>query len=177
VRSNKPLTAKQEEVAAIFNLVRSFCNTLAEIFQLTMSTATNTGINNAFSLIKEKAVTGTYPSFAIDYTKVSISKGSSKVSMALNPVVTSTDPKRVKVEWQYDNTDSLGKSDDKAVIAIYCPELGRATCVTAGPERHVLQAELNAHGMSGRIAHAWILFRSADGLNSDSIYIGTVTVA
>jgi hypothetical protein len=176
VRVKRSLSDRQEAASAKFSLVRNFCNILSEVFQLTMSTADNTGLNVASKMVSDEAVTGVYPSLAIDFSKVKISVGK-KTAKATNASITSTIARKVDFAWDYDSSITRANANDRALLVIFCPENGEAEYILQGPERQTEAATMTLSELSGKVVHAWIAFRSFEGENSDSSYIGTVTVA
>ncbi|NII85519.1 MULTISPECIES: DUF6266 family protein [unclassified Pedobacter] len=77
VPSKKPPTLKQLASRARFKFFNEWRNPLSGFFNVTFKNQTNThSAQNAAHQLNKDIITGEYPDFIIDYTKVIISKGS-----------------------------------------------------------------------------------------------------
>ena len=176
-KSNKPPTQAQLEQQARFAMVGSFTSKIGKLLEVSFKdTPSLTGVNVAFSDIYKKAITGVYPSFALDYSKILISKG--VLQNAALPVATPAGAGAVKFDWVDNTSDSLANADDKAIIVVYCPELQQAIYTKAGVNRSAATQTLSVANFTGKIVETWFSFVSADGKEYvSSIFTGEITVS
>ena len=176
-KSKKPPTAAQLVQQARFRCVSKFVSRFSNLLMACYpDTPEQTAINHAFADIYAKALTGIYPAFSLVYSKVSISKGQLHNGNA--PVAATAGNGIIKFSWN-DNTDGNdANSDDKSVLAVYCPELDQAIYTLAGAQRDSGSASLNVMNFTGKVVETWIAFMTANGqLVSSSIYTGQLTVS
>src|SRR6185369_10744560 len=95
IRAKGPSTRKndapgQVEQQARFSLALNFVRNMGELFNTTFANFTTrmTAQNAVMKLIANDAITGDYPNFTIDYSKVTVSKGSLKVENRQNITLT-----------------------------------------------------------------------------------------
>jgi hypothetical protein len=122
------------------------------------------------------AITGEYPDFAIDYTKVLVSKGT--LTGAEGTSVVAEALKKVTVNWA-DNTgtgDAL--ANDKALILILNPDSNNVVASTIDKLREDATMELTVpDAWVGDQVHVYIGFANDNGNKvADSIYVGAVTI-
>jgi len=133
-----------------------------------------TGKNYGQSIILRDAITGTYPDFQIDYSKVLLSQG--KLPKAKKPAVTAEANGIIKFTWTNDAGRKLAKANDQAVLIAYCPDENEAE-YAFGPAREAATGTLDVSEFSGKKVHTWISFLSANGkLIANSVYCGEVTI-
>ena len=96
----------QLQQQAKFSLMIKFLQPLSSLVSQTYDTspAEMTGINKAFSDNIRNAITGVYPAFTIDFTKVSLSKGI--LPDAGSPAAASTVAGKLTFTW----TDNTGQA-------------------------------------------------------------------
>jgi hypothetical protein len=174
-KSNKPPTQSQLEQRARFALLTSFIHKLSRLFMKSFKEVPEmTGINAALSYNYQHALTGVYPSFAIDFSKVLISQG-----ILENGILPSANPTGNGVltfGWTDNTGIGLANADDKAVMVIYCPETKQALYKT-GAGRNSGTDTLNAANFTGKTVETWLTFASAGEKEySSSIYTGQVVV-
>ena len=134
-----------------------------------------TGKNFAQSLILKDAITGTYPDFQIDYSKVLLSQG--KLPKVKKPVVTAEANGIIRFTWTNDAKRKLAKVNDQAILVAYCPEENE-TEYAFGAAREAGTGTLDVSEFTGKKVHTWISFISADNKDvATSIYTGLVTPA
>src|SRR5665213_618896 len=135
-----------------------------------------TGINNAFAYTIKNAVSGVYPSFAIDYSVALVSRGG--LPNVLGPAVTSGVGSLLTFSWTDNSGVGKAKAADQAILVAYCPSLKQAVYTTAGGMRSALTGELNLLPFSGLAVETWIGFISESGVSiANSIFTGEVTVS
>ncbi len=163
---------KQLEHRARFALVSTFVHSIGRLLmQCYPDTAEMTAINNAFAALYANAITGSYPDFELDFSKVLISKGELHNGDAL--AVTASGNGMVEFTWA-DNTDGLmAHQDDRSVLLVHCPEKKQSIYTLNGPERRECKASLNAINFKGNPVKTWIAFINRDkNLVSTSVYTG-----
>jgi uncharacterized protein DUF6266 len=129
--------------------------------------------NEVVKQILRSAITGVYPDFNIDYSKVQVSLG----HISKNPMAQSSAAKdEINFSW---NTICIGGSynNDRSILIAYCEALNRCIFTSTGPIRGTGKATLPVPNFRGQQVHTWLGFISADGKNvADSVYTGVVWV-
>ena len=176
-KSKKDPSASQLEQRAKFGCVIRFVNAMTNVLSACYpDLLKQTALNQAFSDIYNKALTGTYPSFSLDYSKVSISKG--HLHNANLPVAAAAGNGVIKFSWNDNSDGNVANTDDKSVLAMYCPELDEVVYTLSGAQRSTGSASLNVMNYTGMVVETWIAFISANGqLVSSSRYTGQLTVS
>ncbi|WP_205514460.1 DUF6266 family protein [Longitalea arenae] len=175
-KRSKNLSPEQEEQQAKFKIATSFTQSMHDLFELGFrdQAIRMTGTNYAQSLILKEAITGNYPDFKIDYSKVPVSKG--RLPKAKTPAVAPDATGIIKFTWTSNAGVRLAKANDQAILAAYCPELNECNFLI-NSTREAGTATLDVSEFSGKVVHTWISFMSANGkLLAPSIYTGEVTV-
>ena len=166
--------AQQLKFALVMRFVQpmaSLLETSFHDFAIKMS-----GINNAFAYNLKSAVTGVYPSFAIDYSHSLVSRG--KLPNVLAPTVISGAGSVLTFSWTDNSGVGVAKATDRAILVAYCPELRQAIYTLAGGLRSDLTGELNVLPFSGLVVQTWVGFISESGrLIATSNFTGEVTVS
>jgi hypothetical protein len=162
---------------AKFTLIIEFLRPLRALLNLTYkkpAASDMSGHNKAFSANTD-AVTGVYPTLAIDYSKVFLSTGSLN-----NPdIITaaSTVAGQVVFTWT-DNSDGINDLiSDTAFVAVYNEELKRWVQNLNIATRNAGTCILAVPAFSGKPVQTYIGFMSADRKKlSKSLYTGLVNV-
>jgi hypothetical protein len=133
-------------------------------------------INAAMSYTIANAITGAYPNYAIDASKVFISRGS--LSPALNASATAVAGGTVAFAWSDNSGSSTARQTDKALLAVVNPDKSEAVFETAGAGRSAgTQAVVTPSDWLGETVHAYIGFIADDGRDlANSVYLGAITV-
>jgi hypothetical protein len=135
-----------------------------------------TGINNAFAYTIKNAITGAYPTFAIDYSLALVSRGD--LPNVLAPAVTSGAGSLLTFSWTDNSGVGIARALDQAILVAYCPVQRQAIYTTAGGKRSDMVGELNLLPFSGLEVQTWIGFISENGRNiATSIFTGQVLVS
>jgi len=135
-----------------------------------------TGANNAFAYTIKNAVTGVYPNYTIDYSMALVSRGD--LPNATNPAANSTTGNIVTYNWTDNTGMGKAKADDKAILAVYCPDLNLTLYTTGSAARSAAIDTLDCTLFTGKLAQTYIGFISEDGKDiASSIYTGDVTVS
>ncbi len=97
----------------------------------------------------------------------------------VNPLASSTVAGSVVVSWDDNTLNGTASATDKSLIALYNPNKAAAIYTLEGGSRATGTETLAVPAnYSGDDLEAYISFKSLDGTStSNSIYIGTVTVA
>lgn len=133
------------------------------------------GFNNAMRYTLDNAITGSYPSYTVNYSMALVSRGD--LPNALAPVASATVAGQVNFAWT-DNT-GMGKAaaTDKAILVMYCPARQQSIYTLAGPDRSIGTAVLPVSGFSGEQVQTYLGFISEDGRRiASSIFTGQLTV-
>jgi hypothetical protein len=177
-RSNFEPTEKQLAQQLKFALIMHFLQPMAGLLNISFRdfAIMMTGINNAFAYNIKNAVTGIYPTFAIDYALALVSRGD--LPNALAPAVTSGAGSLLTFSWTDNSGVGSAKATDQAILVAYCPALRQAVYTTAGGTRSSLTGELNLLPFPGLAVETWIGFISDNGRSvATSIFTGEVTVS
>lgn len=168
---------KQFEQQLKFALVMRFLQPMSALLEKSFSdfAIQKTGINSAFAYNFSNAITGTFPDFAIDYSKALVSRGN--LPNVLGPTVVSRAGSILTWSWT-DNNSSDTQPTDQAILVAYCPSMKQAIFTTNGGKRSDLTADQNLLTFKGQAVETYIGFMSADSRSvSVSIFTGEVTVS
>lgn len=171
-------TENQHSQQLKFALVMRFLQPMAGLLNITFRdfAIKMTGINNAVSYSLKNAITGTYPTFALDFSLALVSRG--ELPNILGPAVTVGAGGILTWSWTDNSGGGTAKADDQAVLVAYCPTLRQAIYTTAGGMRSALTGDLNVTPFSGLAVETYIGFISADGRKvANSYFTGEVTVS
>lgn len=179
-KSSKAATETQLSQRAKFALVTKFLSPVRDSINLGYQhPASNLSpMNAAVKYHLENAVTGVYPDFKIDYTRVLLSKGRSAMENSANATVL-PGSKFIDIKWDnplFESKQTL--PTDVAQIVLYVPSVQRYRVFNEGTVRSAkgLKMEVSS-AFVGQKVHCWLFFASADQkLVSECNYIGEVTV-
>ena len=132
--------------------------------------------NSAMSYILNNAITGAFPDFSVDMSKVLVSRGN--LTGAANALATSADG-AVSISWE-DNTGSgTAVQTDKALIVAINPARAEAVYETAGSQRSTGAHEIAVPAdWLGESIEVFLGFITEDGKEvANSVYLGSVAVA
>lgn len=176
---NNPRTPAQLNQRAKFSTVIKFLRPLTSFlrFGFKSQAVRMSGFNAAMAYNLKNALSGTYPTFAIDYTKALVSRGS--LPGALNPGVTSLVAGKVDYSWDDNSQDTNTNIDDKAVLVIYNPLRNKAVTVIGGSTRESGLDTIDLPEIfSGENVECFIAFTDAtESVISDSQWVASITVA
>ena len=168
----------QIEQQAKFSMVGKLLQPFAALFQQSFANAAPnmSGFNSAFENAIQNAVTGTYPDYGIDYSKLLISKG--KLPNAGSPVAKSTTKGQVDFSWVDNSGNGKALGTDVAVVVVYCPSLSSVLFSSIAATRSQGAASLLIPSFSGLEVETYLAFISADGkIIANSVYTGKMTLA
>jgi hypothetical protein len=123
------------------------------------------------------AITGTYPDYAIDPSKVLVSRGS--LAPAAGASATPTGGGTITLAWEDNSGVGSAKQTDKALIAVVNPVKSEAVYDTAGADRMTATQDIILPAdWVGDDVEVYIGFISEDNREvANSVYLGSVTVA
>lgn len=174
-----PRSVGQVDQRTKFTAALQFLQPLKDFVKVGYKSYANkmTEFNSAMSYTLNNAITGISPDFIVDYSSALLSRGS--LPGALNPAVSSTDAGEVTLVWTDNTLNGTAAATDKSLIALYNPNKGEAILTLEGGARSVgQQALVVPDNYSGDDLEVYISFQSLNSsLVSNSIYVGTVTVA
>ena len=165
-----PKTAKQVAHRAKFGFVNKEMNCMRNLFKITFGD--NHGVSHGISLAFG-AVTGDYPDFSMDFSKLIIAQGGLNTSSFLN--ITKTNGTTLKFEW--DTTVGFQCDDNDGVNIVLLNDQNRVGLLK---QNIVVRGEGTVDielppVWAGQKVHCWIYFSSPDGMNtSESQFIETV---
>ncbi len=163
-----------------FGLVTGFLKPISSLVNLGYRSQASgmTGYNVATADMMAAAITGIYPNFEVDYTKVLFSKGS--LTGVFSVVTTSPNPGEINIVWADNSGSGTGLATDKAVVLIYNPaksafvyNLNNGALRSAAADTIILPAEF-----SGDTVQVWVAFMTPDKKTfSTSIHAGEIVVS
>ncbi|SMC44921.1 DUF6266 family protein [Pedobacter africanus] len=116
------------------------------------------------------ALQGEYPNISIDYSRVMVSMGA--LPSALTPAASVTGT-LLTFTWGVAADMDWSIKNDRAMLLIYCPELGKAVYSFSGTRRSTGTDGLELPpAYLGKALHCYIAFKSSNGKKvSDSVWI------
>lgn len=173
-----PRTPGQLSQRAKFSVILKFLKPCKEFVRIGFkSKAKNMSeFNYATSLLYKNALTGEYPDWSIDYSKVVLSIGN--LAGALEPKILLTTGWEIEFTWQIDSEGTNYFLYDKVMVLVFNPAKQEAVTITNGNIRYKLRqlVELPAT-FAGDEVVCYIAFQDMDGKRvSDSQFIGRLQV-
>jgi len=134
-----------------------------------------TAFNAAQSYILSNAITGSYPDYRIDYSRVLMSRGS--LAPPFNAQVGVADG-AVQISWDDHSVSGLADPTDNAMAIVINPEKGETVYKKAGASRiHGMETLDIPMYWAGNQVEVYLGFISDDGKDvSDSVYVGSVMI-
>lgn len=120
------------------------------------------------------SITGEYPCFSLDYSKVSLVSG----KLWMPPVEMAYDAKSNELLLSYECQQSYNADlDDELIALIYCPELSHYWYqINTGLQRYEQIGALKLpEEVIGQEIQIWLYFRGGLDQFSNSVYIGKVS--
>ena len=167
----------QLEQQAKFSLMIKFLRPLGSLVSQTYDTspAEMTGINKAFSDNLKNAITGVYPAFAVDYSKVVLSQGI--LPDAESAIAASAVAGKLTFTWTDNTGTGNALATDMAFVAVYNEALKRWIFRQNTAARNAGTYTLDVPAFSGKPVQTYIGFISEDGSSiSTSLFTGQVNV-
>ena len=168
-----PNTPAQLEHRAKFSAIVNFLKPLTAFLRIGFKSQAikMSGYNAAMAANFKNVITGTYPAFAIDYTKVSVSQGN--LPGAMNPAAASATSGEVRFTWENNTWETDASADDQAVLVVYNPIKLAAVSVIGGITRSVgAQTVTLPNSFAGDEVQCYIAFTNANqSVISNSQYV------
>lgn len=174
-----PRSAGQVNQRTKFALVLSFLQPVVPYIRVGYKSqaAKQTEFNAAFSYTIKNAVTGSYPSYALDFTKIVVSKGG--LTQVTGATATwDNNRNEVKIDWTDNSGVGNALATDKAMPFIYNKAKGETIYDTAGATRATHTQSLTVpNDWEGDKVEVYLGMVSEDSKEvADSIYLGEVTL-
>ncbi|MDR2920142.1 MAG: DUF6266 family protein [Tannerella sp.] len=131
--------------------------------------------NAATSYTLANAVTGTYPTFGIDPSKVMLSRGALTVASNVQAALSGN---LLKITWDDNSGMASARNTDKALAIAVNPDNSEAVYRIGGTTRDSGEESLTIPGdWTGDTVEVYLGFISADGKEvSNSVYAGLVVI-
>jgi len=132
--------------------------------------------NAAMSYTLASAISGQYPDYAIDASKVLVSRGALTPAVNANANATAN---TVDFSWEDNSGFGSAKQTDKALIAIINPAKAEAVTDSAGAEREKARQSVAIPATwAGDSVEVYLGFISEDAKEvANSVYLGNITIA
>jgi hypothetical protein len=169
-------TQIQLEHQAKFALIANFLRPLHDFLKVTYRYNRNkTGYKKCFSENFSTVLTGIYPSYSIDYSKVRLGNGN--LPGVINPTVHSPEPGKLVFSWADNDKWDGSASSDLLYVAVYSEKLNRWIFQFKCAERYKHFCRVDAGYFTGTRVQIYVGFASADGkLASIPLHIGDLMV-
>ncbi len=166
--------SQRSKFALVINLLKPMSGFIRVGYKLYSDK--QTAFNAAMAYNLANAISGTYPDYSIDLSKVLVSRGA--LPAVVNAQATSANG-AIKLTWEDNSGVGSAKQTDKALVVVYNVTKGLAVYDTAGVERMVATDTISIPSdWVGDSVELFLGFISEDGKEvSNSVYLGTITVA
>ena len=175
-----PRSAGQVDQRSKFNLALNFLQPNVPYIRIGYKSqaAKQTEFNAAMSYIVKNAITGTSPNYALDYTKVMVSRGGlTQVTDAAASWAAATS--KLTVTWTDNSGVGTALATDKAMPFVYNKDKNETIYNTEGATRttHTMDITVPSNWVGDKV-EVYLGMVSEDGaLVADSIYLGEKTLA
>jgi hypothetical protein len=173
-----PQTPAQLNQRQRFSLMMGFLQPLTEFFRTGFKNYAKkmSGINAAMSYNIKNGIAGAYPTYAVDYPNILVSRGT--LPVAINPAVASTVAGRVDFTWDDNSTEIGASAADRALLVVYNPLKHQVITDNAQAQRSAAGRNVTVpDSFTGDTVQNYIAFIDADGEVSNSRFAGEVLVA
>jgi flagellar basal body rod protein FlgB len=132
---SNPQTTAQLDQRLRFSIMGKFLRPLTAFLRIGFKSQAvkMSAINAAMSYNLANALTGIYPDYDVDFTKVLVSQGT--LPGALNAEVTATVAGEIGYTWEDNSTDTDASATDKALLVVYNPSKNKVVTVVDGNTR------------------------------------------
>jgi hypothetical protein len=182
-KSNKPGSLEQQDQRSKFGLVTHFFRDLGDMINLGYQYQKTgpTPMNVAVKYNQENAVTGIYPNYALDFSKIMLSNpnGIGEIDPGFAPTAVPAAGATVNVSWQVNrNAYKATSPDDRLCIIIYSVTKKRFIVYDRVVSRSALTYEVELPFLfRGDVCHGYMFFVSPKGKEvSTSEYLGQFTI-
>ena len=175
-----PRSSGQVDQRSKFNLALNFLQPNVPYIRIGYNSqaAKQTEFNAAMSYIVKNAITGTSPNYALDYTKVMVSRGGlTQVTDAAASWAAATS--KLTVTWTDNSGVGSALATDKAMPFVYNKDKNETIYNTEGATRttHTMDITVPSDWVGDKV-EVYLGMVSEDGaLVADSIYLGEKTLA
>lgn len=169
-------TEKQRAQRLKFGLMVKFQGTMTSLLNFTFNGLAihMTGANYALKTNLANAITGTYPDFTIDYSKIAVSKG--ELPNVLNPVATAAAGSVINFAWTDNTGAGKAAAEDQSILVVFSEDRQQTVYIN-GDYRADGSSFIDVTMFAGLQVDTWIAFFSEEGrTTSPSIYTGRLTV-
>ncbi|MEO7263935.1 MAG: DUF6266 family protein [Ferruginibacter sp.] len=176
-RRTRRSSEAQLQQQAKFALAIKFVQTMAGLFMISFrnNAVRMTGTNNAQAYTLKNCITGVYPAYTIDYSRVLVSRGD--LPNGGNPASAAQPAGIVRFSWVDNSGVGRALPTDKAILVVYCPADNAALYTTGSAARSALLDDMDASIFTGKQVETYLGFISEDGKEiAQSFYTGTLTV-
>lgn len=179
-KSSRAATQTQLEQRAKFKLAATFAGRIINFIQLGFRNVKGsvTPFNACVKTILDQAVTGAYPDYKLDYSKIRLTD-SPKLDEGIGARAVALPEHKIQVSWEMDLHPNLySRPTDEAYVLVHNPVLNKFASIWGGVQRADLSATIRVSGQqdSTRV-ECYLFFASADGTQvSDTSYLGSITV-
>jgi len=179
-KRTKPATEEQLVQQAKFRTLMRFLLPITAFIRIGFGQkkeALMTAINVAFKENLEPALTGDYPDYALDYSKLRISDGH---FVGGGSETVSVDAGILSVSWDTTPNELYQtKDDDRVYILLYQPTIDQFMSAPTPPQRGDGGVDITLpNHFLGAEGHVWIFFADRTKKKvSRSAYLGTVNLA
>ena len=134
-KSKKPPTAAQIAIREKFKFINKLNKPLHPFFKAGFHELAihKSEINVAFSLASKNVVSGVYPNFQVDFSKITISAG--RLGQLDEVEIMQTVSQVLAISWTVEDWKSHCAYDDQVMVAILCPEIDLADGFIGATER------------------------------------------
>ena len=175
---SNPNTPAQVQNRAKFAAIVKFLQPLTAFLRVGFKSQAikKSGFNVAMALNFKSAITGTYPAFDIDYSKVTVSQG--KLPGALNPANVAVIGGNVGFTWDDNTWETDATANDQAVLVVYNPAKQAAVSVIGAITRAVgSQTVTLPDSFTGDEVQCYIAFTNANqSVISNSQYVSGLII-
>lgn len=184
-KSSKPPTVKQLTQQMRMGLVGEFFNRISPVIAVGYSSVATkiTQVNVAVKDHINKIITGNYPNFKLDYTKVVLSKptGKTEIDGGATTKATAVEGYGIEIDWSVFTSGSLDNPTlptDRLFMVIYNVEQHKFMMFRGIADRSELHTKvILPFLMRGNTLHVYVFFASEDRLNvSQSEYLGVISL-
>ena len=145
-------------------------------FSIEVIGTTQNAFNMAVSLNKRAMMTGIYPNFQVDYSKLILAKGILKPGEELN--VSATD-EAISFTWRAEEKMAWPESTDLVMMIAYFPGIDKTIVKVGGNARNTGADQMAIpQSLKGLHSETYIAFVAADRTQvSNSTYLGSLNLA
>ena len=179
-KSKKPRTELQLQQQLRMTTISPFIYRMYKLLDKTFIKFANgnKGHHEACGFNMKNALTGEYPAFVIDYSRVLVGRGD--LVNASNITAMSKPGGLVQFDWEDNSGVGIAKPVDRAIAIIYSPILKLALYVIGLDFRKNCRTILDASNhlrLQGTVVESWLLFMSKNEKEvSDSAYTGQILI-